>query len=297
VILIAPGQGILAGGIGHEFLNNRVHDNGRVFHLTHGVYWGVKDGLIDGNEIWNNAAYGIQVYGDGDISGNRVIGNRIHHNTRLGNGGGINLSGPNNRAYNNVIWGQDASYAINIAWKNPQNNRVEHNTIVNRYCIDINDDSVNAIVRNNLCVGANATIDNRGTGTQLSNNLLSDPQFVDAAGANFRLKPTSPAIDAGVTIADVMIDAARQPRPQGLRSDIGAYEFSATTPPPPPPPVDVCVTAPLTLSVSRWPAGTTGSRSFTYRTNRPAQVTVNLLVMPWRAIAVDARDCVATVTR
>jgi hypothetical protein len=50
----------------------------------------------------------------------------------------------------------------------------------------------------------------------------SDPQFVNAAGQNYHLGPTSPArdmIDGGPPL-----DFERDPRPRGVRFDIGADE-------------------------------------------------------------------------
>jgi hypothetical protein len=51
--------------------------------------------------------------------------------------------------------------------------------------------------------------------------------FVDAAAFDFRLKVGSPTIDAGVDLSErgLTVDFAGNKRPQGKRSDIGAYEF------------------------------------------------------------------------
>ncbi|OJW71655.1 MAG: hypothetical protein BGO59_27190 [Spirosoma sp. 48-14] len=58
-------------------------------------------------------------------------------------------------------------------------------------------------------------------------NLNSDPLFVDPANGNFRLQPSSPAINAGSPdITDLLpTDIAGNPRVQGNRVDMGAYEF------------------------------------------------------------------------
>lgn len=57
--------------------------------------------------------------------------------------------------------------------------------------------------------------------TNLTDDAI-DPLFMGAT--DFRLSPGSPAIDAGTTLAAVTSDVVGVIRPQGARSDIGAYE-------------------------------------------------------------------------
>jgi parallel beta-helix repeat protein len=52
-----------------------------------------------------------------------------------------------------------------------------------------------------------------------------DPGFVDSAGGNFRLKSTSPAVDAG-TLVPVATDYDGNARPVNGTFDIGAFEFT-----------------------------------------------------------------------
>ena len=58
-----------------------------------------------------------------------------------------------------------------------------------------------------------------------ANNILGvNPMFKDFAGADYHLAPGSAAIDAADPAANVTIDYDGTARPQGTRSDIGAFE-------------------------------------------------------------------------
>ena len=53
--------------------------------------------------------------------------------------------------------------------------------------------------------------------------------FVNPTSNNYQLLSNSPARDTGMIRNDVREDRAGTPRPIGLTSDIGAYEFRSTT--------------------------------------------------------------------
>ncbi|WP_292768342.1 choice-of-anchor Q domain-containing protein [Nostoc sp. NOS(2021)] len=55
-------------------------------------------------------------------------------------------------------------------------------------------------------------------------DIIGDPQFVNPSNADFRLKATSPAINRGYYWKDLKTDCVGNPRPDGGRYDIGAYE-------------------------------------------------------------------------
>ena len=59
-----------------------------------------------------------------------------------------------------------------------------------------------------------------------SNLAVGPNAFVNTAADDYRLVRGSPAIDAGVAIAEVTTDRAGRPRPQGRAFDAGAFEFA-----------------------------------------------------------------------
>lgn len=71
--------------------------------------------------------------------------------------------------------------------------------------------------------------------TLMGNVMNTNPAFVNAAGGDFHLTAGSPAIDKGLTLAEVPndFDYGKRPFPTGGAADIGAFEFGAppgTTP-------------------------------------------------------------------
>lgn len=87
--------------------------------------------------------------------------------------------------------------------------------------------------------GGNPLVDFRGF--QMSDtSKIVNPQFVSRSAGDLRLKPTSPAIDTGSSVAvnaGYASDFNQVPVPQGARPDIGAHEYSpvpeSATPTPP----------------------------------------------------------------
>ena|SRR6266850_769783 len=65
-------------------------------------------------------------------------------------------------------------------------------------------------------------------GGTLTNNLTSNPNFVNAANADFHLQSSSPARDAGATLPEVPCDHDGNSRPAGSAYDIGAYEYGSS---------------------------------------------------------------------
>jgi hypothetical protein len=115
------------------------------------------------------------------------------------------------------------------------------NTIVGQLSCRTNSGSAYRTTRyeNNIVVASNSdpsVVD--GTDCMLSNNILfpftgsagtnlvADPQFENMAAKDYRLRATSPAVDAAMPSAGLAAttDYAGVSRPQGAKADIGAFE-------------------------------------------------------------------------
>ena len=230
------GNAILAGNAGSEFINNEIYGND-----AYGIYMTGNGFLVEGNYIHDNQGYGVHQYSSGqsNASNNVIRNNRIHHNGHnnrnpVGSAALILSSGDNNVAYNNVITDHFGG-GIQIYGYATTNAKAYNNTIVGNQgsCIDIqngsngNNPAHDSIVRNNICYNNGSDIIDNGRSSIISNNTsnATNPQFVNATSADFHLQATSPAIDAGLTLAIVTMDSVKISRPQGKGYDIGAYEY------------------------------------------------------------------------
>jgi parallel beta-helix repeat protein len=257
------GQGVMVpgkaetGGCCNEFINVKVYGNGTSTQFDHGMYFSTSDNIVDGCEIYNNAAFGIHIYGGGPNNARNIVRNSIirdhaakaavifgegsghqaYNNVFYGNASGINvLYGGGAAVYNNTIY-DNKSYGIllfNTATSTIENNITFGNGLTGIY---IEASAVAQTFRNNLSAQnpSGNFRDNSGKAV-LSNNLFGDqydPKFVNLAAHDFRLQTGSAAIDKGLPMTALSVDLAGNPRPLGPANDIGAFEFSTGRPAPP----------------------------------------------------------------
>lgn len=102
------------------------------------------------------------------------------------------------------------------------------------FCNQLNGSTTPATFANNdvFSNGAAAFSGNCTVATGSNGNISSDPLFVTGALNNFRLQPSSPAIDAGNNNARIPLPATDldgDPRIFNNTVDIGAFEFQTTT--------------------------------------------------------------------
>ncbi|PTL35898.1 hypothetical protein CLG94_09105 [Candidatus Methylomirabilis limnetica] len=222
----ASGQGVLVAGQAdwNEFINLNVHHNG-LTSFDHGFYIQSSHNVVEHCSVHDNAGYGVHLYNE---YGRRTDSNVVRNNAVFNNGWrGILLgSGDGNIAYNNVVWGNRGG--IRVSFGNPTNSKVYNNTTYNNtdYGILV-ETGTGAIAQNNIAyMNGTPEIQDTATSSVIGHNLVGiDPQFVNAAAADFRLQPGSLAIDAGIAVSLVTTDIAGTLRPQGRGDDIGAFEM------------------------------------------------------------------------
>ena len=156
-----------------RILDSKIHNCGGSTQ-DHGIYLRGSNNLIDGNEIYDNSGHGIHQYrlGCSTCSDNIISYNDVHGNVSRGI---LIGSGDNNIAHHNISENNGAE-GISIGFGGTTSNKAYNNTISDNgdYCIEIRTTSTGAVVKNNLCLNnANNKIFNSGTGSVITNNLLS----------------------------------------------------------------------------------------------------------------------------
>ena len=229
-----------------QVINCTIHDQISVSGSTGERWYGIyahhgSNLLLQGNKIHHNPGGGVQLY-PGPISNAVIRGNAIYNNNSLPSSvvGGIIVQGTsttsisNTQIYNNLVYrngSSSAGYAPGIQVTYYTNGtKIWNNTVYanNKWGIHIgwNSTTVNTVVQNNISYGNTVgNYYNIGSGTIASNNITTDPGFVDAATNNFALRAGSVAIDRGARLSSVVTDYRNFQRPRGASHDVGGYEY------------------------------------------------------------------------
>lgn len=211
--------------------------NGSAADSGGGVYILGGDPLLQQNRIYGNTA----TFNGGGIyvatGSARLEENLIYSNTAsLGRGGGIYVADGTAGLYHNTLYANEAwqqGGGVYIASGSP---------IISTTIIAENIVSLGGTVNGGGVYGANSTValdynnvwgntggDYGGLVTPGSHSTSTNPIFVAAAAADFRLQADSPCIDWVPVTQTLPLDYNSWPRPFGPRADIGALEFYTGT--------------------------------------------------------------------
>jgi len=188
------------------------------------IYEGATSGTMDGIlvnqsaaavEIYNNLIYELTGRGIGICRGAATTASvKIYNNTvDACAGGGIWVSKDNSAATDTEI----------------KNNIVSNGTGIDGFGIRIAGANASDTVcdSNILFNNAAGNFSDSGTNTTNTNEINTDPDYVDAASDNYDILTTSPAKDVGLDLSGVFTtDINGSSRPAG-EWDIGAFEFGA----------------------------------------------------------------------
>ncbi|HKE46941.1 MAG TPA: right-handed parallel beta-helix repeat-containing protein [Rhodanobacteraceae bacterium] len=209
------GDGIISNAIVEM---NIVHGNGAAGGS--GINCdGVQDSTFRNNLLYDEHASGISLYqidGGGPSSGNRLLNNTVIVASNGRWALNIQDGARNTTLDNNILYNLGSSRGVlDISPDSLPGLASDYNAVMNRFTTD-GGDSILTLAQWRQQTGLDA------------HSFFATPAqlFLDASHNDYRLSPTSPAIDHGTTLADVPTDLLGVTRPQGAAYDVGAYEYA-----------------------------------------------------------------------
>ena len=231
------GVNVILGSDNNQVIGNRIHDLGYITDQKCAIQIDSSHNTIRNNTIYNCGAFGIspQSYTYGGTA-QPACDNLIANNTvsNCGRQGLVIISkrdlySRDNRIANNIVVGSPSDWYGTNAWimvfdtyhlnKPAQPGDWFGNVFQNNLFFHQRPGESNLVMYNHR--GNPVTWSLHELQKQFpqafSRNLEADPQFVNPAKGDFRLKPTSPAVDAGMEVGLEF---------KGKAPDMGALEHS-----------------------------------------------------------------------
>jgi len=141
---------------------------------------------------------------------------------------------------------------------NPTYSVIENNIFYDMHnaTLDISGDTTGLVIDYNLSYNSDGS--QPVFGYYIAPHELNgvNPQFVNPAVNDYHLQPTSPVINAGITLSNVTNDYDGNSRPQGAGYDIGAYEYASGGTPTSAPTPTIQPTASPTMTPTAIPSPT-----------------------------------------
>ena len=221
------------GSNGYNQFDLHVHDNFIDGDRCNGINFATVDPSKGPVEAYNNVIINVglgPVSTDGDSEAYAAIYSPNITNTGAQGTGTISV-------YNNTFWHTSA--------QNPFGSTAVLETVGSNLTMSARNNLVYSIsgvsyisqLSGGIMTGSDSLCFGNGPSPSgFTGSVNSDPLFTNISGKDFHIQSTSPAIDAGLTVA-LPRDHDGISRPQGSAYDIGAYEYnSGTSVPPPNPP-------------------------------------------------------------
>ncbi len=193
----------------HQFIDCHIHHCNQSFFNGHGLYINVPNCLIDGLTIHDNGKAGVHVFANASFpdegTSNTIVRRVLAYNHPAFSA--IQFSGGSNmQCYNCIVFNNIDGIGVEFGTSG-SNNLIYNNTVYgnSNYGIRIGGNQTNAQIKNCIAYLNGTNISDAGSGTIQSNNLTTNPLFVDPAHGDFRLQPGSPAIDAGVDLSAYLL--------------------------------------------------------------------------------------------
>lgn len=203
---------------------NLIHDNGAAGGAAINLA-SVRGSIVRNNVLYGNRATGIAGWDDGEGSNqygcrdNVIVGNTIVQPS--GSRFAISLinGSTGNRVQDNILLHLGTRGSVSADPASQVGLVSDYNAVVDRF----SDDDVFFTLAQW-----------RGFGFDAHSFIATAAAlFVDAANNDFHLAATSPARDAGIARAELIVDRDGVTRPQGAGTDVGAYERLAAASPTP----------------------------------------------------------------